>query len=272
MPKGPPPNGTNFTALSPLATPMGPHAFSPKSEVVPPSHRLRADTLLYNNRPFQGEGHSLYVTAGETVLYRRRRIMGGRWIRGASSTFDYGATSVAKTTRVASAASPAATIPYTIPDSLASQEISVDVRHYKDDVECEVEGFRSRAVELDGSKDEVSEIKGSGTQLNIELRSGGTVRLRFLYNPSRDGVQPYLFRASRTAGPTSPTAVTKLYSTATRLYEIDIPTLSDASAYTFTITAENQAGSVTKDIITGWRFTPDASGPPTPKEITIRSW
>lgn len=232
------------------------------------TQRIRNLTAAFNDQPFDGQGASLYATTETSIRYRNIRLVGrGRrrarkhWIKGTSGNHDI-ANAVTKTARVASVAYNTAEISYALPASFASQTAIFDVRHFKDDVENLVSNYRTASVQLDASRDPVTAIHGTATLLSQEKRAGGVVRLRFLYHAALDGVQPTQFVATRTAGPTSPADATVSYSTGQRIVEIDTPALSDASAYTYTIRAEN--GATTKNVLTGISVTADATGPPAP--------
>ncbi len=238
------------------------------------TQRIRNRSVLYNHRPFTGQGVSLYVAADAArVNYRRTRIVGGgrsrrrrRWIKGTGGDFDI-ASSMTKTARVGTVTHPTAQIVYALPAELlpvlpeTEQDVTFDLRHFKDDVESEVSNYRTVRVTVDNSGNEVLEIRGSARLLSQEPRVGGVVRLRFRYLPARDGVQPTQFVATRTAGPTSPADATVTYG-GERIIEIDTPALSDASPYTYTIRVEN--GATTQDLLTGIGVQADATGPPAP--------
>lgn len=238
------------------------------------TQRVSTKRQAFNDRPFEGEGVSLYAALGDgPVQYRNLRILGaGRRrsrkirIKGQGANHDLAAASVLKTSRRASAADPATSINWALPASwipgAGTQNVTFDVRRFADDVENESDNFRDRTVTIDTAGDEDLEILGTARLLDQFQRDGGVVRLRIAYNPSRDGVQPTVFRAIRTAGPTSPADATTTVDVGTRLVEIDTPALSDASPYTYTIRAENAAGTVTKDLLTGITVTADATGPP----------
>ncbi len=233
------------------------------------TQRTRNLTAAFNDQPFTGQGASLYASIGSAIQYRNIRLLGrgrrrGRkhWIKGTGGNHDIAAVSVLKTARVASVTYNTTEIPHALPASYANQTAIWDVRHYKDDVENEVSNYRTVSVELDANRDPVTAIHGTAELLDQEVRAGGVVRLRFLYKPALDGVQPTQFVATRTAGPTSPADATVSYRTGQRIVEIDTPALSDSSAYTYTIRAEN--GATTKNVLTGISVTADATGPPAP--------
>lgn len=217
---------------------------------------------ISNDKPFDGDGVSLYANAGNAVTYRHKRVLVGTPIKGGGGTYDPG-NSMTKTARVASAASPTEQIAYSLPAGLASGNVAFNVRRYKDNVE-NTTTYGEQVYTLDGSLDPTDSIYGTATLLATENRDGGVVRLRFSWAPSADGVTATKFTATRTAGPTSPADATVTISTGQTLIEIDTPALSDASAYTYKITAANSDDSVTRDVLTGITFTADATGPVVP--------
>lgn len=232
------------------------------------TQRIRNSTCAFNDHPFSSAGVSLYATIGTSVVYRNLRFVGrGRkahrrkWIKGTGGRHDIAAATVQKTARVAFAADPTAQIVYSLPANFASQRVTFDVRRCKDDVENLSSNFRARTVELDGNRDDATEILGTVELVALEERSGGVVRIRFIYHAHRDGIQPLQFVVTRTAGPTSPADATVSYN-GERLIEIDTPALSDSAAYTYTIRAEN--GATTADVLTGISVTADATGPDAP--------
>ncbi|MBW3538755.1 MAG: hypothetical protein KY476_00645 [Planctomycetes bacterium] len=230
----------------------------------------------YNDRPFAGEGVSVYAQLGTgPVTYRNLRLVGARRrrrkpirIKGTGGVHDLAAASVLKTSRRTSAADPAVSQNWALPGSwipaAGTQDVVFDVRRYADDVENESDNFRPRVVTIDTTGAGNDQILGTATLLDQTPLAGGIVRLRLAYQPHRDGIQPTVFRATRTAGPTIPADATVTVDAGTRLAEIDTPALSDAAPYTYTIRAENAAGTVTKDLLTGVSVTADATGPPAP--------
>lgn len=236
--------------------------------------RLRPQCPVFaSDRPFEGQGLSVYATVGDEVLYRTPRVVRPRfrrhrriWTKGTTPRLPLGTNPIAKTTRRAfdtGTAGDELDIALQIPSAWASEEIVIDVRHYRDDVENLATNLRTVRVQLNGSLAEVQEIQGTAILIDPEIRAGGIVRLKWRWIPALDGVQPTLFRAMRTAGPTSPADVTVTASGAGR-YEVDTPALNSA-AYTYKIRAE--VGAVTKDVLTGITFTADAAGPPAVTQI-----
>ncbi len=217
------------------------------------------DMVIYTAAPFAGQGVSLYVSIGTSVQYRDQRLDTGQSLGEVAA--------VPKTTRVASAASPASTIAMAVDAAWYSQTIAVDVRQYKDDVENETSD--PRIITLDGSGNSVAEILGTATLLDSEQRDGGIVRIRFVWTPSEDGLQPDTFTAIRTAGPSSPANASVSAGAGRQLIEIDTPVLSDASQYTYKIQAAS--GATTLDVLTGISITADATGPTAPS-VTAVEW
>lgn len=229
--------------------------------------------IFASDRPFEGQGISVYANVGETVLYRAPRVVMHRhrrqrrvWIKSPEERIPLDADPIPKTLRrtvLTGTAGDELEIPLTLLAEWANETIVIDVRHYRDDVENLSDNFRTVRVDLDGDLDPDEEIRGTAVLLEPQIRAGGIVRLRWRWIPAIDGTQPTLFRASRTAGPTSPAAVTTTARGA-GLYEVDTPALNSA-AYTYKITAEN--GAITKDVLTGITFTADGTGPPAVTEV-----
>lgn len=221
--------------------------------------RLGSPRAMFSDRPFQGDGYSLYVNIGSRVQYRNHRLLTG---------LTLGPQPAGKGVRFGTI-TPGATV--SLPAGYAGQDLVFDVRRYKDDVENESDNYRTARVTLDGMSDSISGILGNGQVISQEIIAGGVVKIRIRYFPARDGVQPDLFRLTRTAGPTSPADIT-LSVTVLRptVLEFVTGTLSDASAYTFTVRAEN--GAVTKDLITGLSVTADATGPAAPSSASAQAW
>lgn len=224
-----------------------------------------------SNRPFQGQGASLYIGGGSpdpgpgSILYRNLRAWPIKGLFTAGAGSKIGGTNTLKTARVATVSDPTASIPATVPGSFANQTLYAQVRTYKDDVENETILGAARLV-LDGSLNNAAPITGSARLLKVEIRDGGIVRIRFQYFPVLSGLQPLLFRAMRTAGPSTPADVTQTYSASNNLVEIDTPVLLDSAPYTYTIRAEN--GATTLNLLTGITFTADATGPAAPTLAT----
>jgi hypothetical protein len=224
-----------------------------------------------SNRPFQGQGASLYVGGGNpdpgagAIVFRNLRAWPVRGQFTAGGASKIGGTNTLKTARVASVADPTAAFAYTVPGSYAGKTFYAQVRTFKDDVENETSIAPARLV-LDGSLNNAAPVTGRARLLRTEIRDGGIVRIRFQFFPDPTGQQPLLFRIQRTAGPTSPADVTLTYFPGNTVYEIDTPALSDSAPYTYKLRAEN--GATTLDLVTGIVFTADATGPVAPTAPT----
>lgn len=237
----------------------------------------------FTDAPFDGEGVSLYATVGRQVQYRNIRVLPGGtrrrrragWIKGTGGNHDI-ANSVTKTARVDSVADPGSSIDWTLPAAFTpvsgTQEATFDVRRYKDNVENESYNNGTVTVAIDSAGAGDDQILGSATLIAVQIREGGDVRIQFRFNRSSSGIQPTVFKAVRTAGPTSPSDVSISTDDDETDLEIDVPGLSDSSAYTYKITAENAAGTISKDVITGITFTADATGPTAPTAGTAKAW
>lgn len=223
-------------------------------------------SYCYNHRPFAGGlGAALYVGIGSAtaIRYRRGMIPNGCDFAIWGPQSDFGAANVKKTLYVETIKSPTAQFSYTIPAAYFSQDLFFQVRTHQADIENE-SIYRPESLEIDGSGNAVNEISGTGRILRIEIRDGGTLRIRFVYDSVRDGLQPTQFVITKTSGPGSvdPVAVTH---TGKRYYELDIPSLVDATEYTFELTAENGATTAVLDSVTA---TADASGPAAVSDLT----
>lgn len=216
---------------------------------------------LFAARPFEGSGTSLYVTVGDAVQYRRLHL-------GSQQALN-GVPAITKTARVANVSDPDDEIAYSLPAALHGEQITIDIRRHADGWENLTSNAYTQTRVLDGSGDDDTGIIGTAILLETEILAGGIVRLRFRYLASPDGLQPVTFTAVRTAGPTSPADASIDYDESRQVFEIDTPPLSDASAYTYKITATN--GATTIDLLTGITFTADATGPTAPTG-TAEEW
>lgn len=233
--------------------------------------KIASPTLAYNNRPFAGEGVSLYVAAGSSVQYRNYRVFGSRgrrrsrgfgYVKGnAGISFGNG---VAKTARVASATSPTATIDYSVPSALWNELVSFDVRHFLQDVENESSGPVTLSLNSAGTAG--SPILATAAVISQLQEAGGVVQLAIAVVPSASGVQPNLVRARATAGPSSPADATASYYPGLALVLINTPPLLDSGPYTYEITLEN--GATVAIAVTGLSVQADATGPPVPTFVT----
>lgn len=234
--------------------------------------RVQNHTGAFTDRPFEGEGASLYATIGSRVVYRALRVLPtsrhrrrrAGWIKGEGGRHDIATDPVAKTSRRAKLDSPDDEFAYTVPAEFASQTVRFDVRQFKDDVENESDNVGTAGVTFDSGLDDDTGIIGLATLLAVEQRAGGVCRIRFAYDASPSGLQPDSFTASATAGPTSPAGVNEPYVAGVRVYEIDTPPLSDTAPYTYRIMAAHNATFNLAFILTGINVTADASGPDAP--------
>lgn len=223
-------------------------------------------TYVYNHRPFAGGlGAALYVGIGspENIRYRRGLVPNGCDFALWGPESDFGGEIVKKTRYVETIKSPTAQFSYTIPAAYYGEEIYFQVRTHQADIENE-SIYRPQALQTDESGNGVNEIRGSGRFLRVEKRDGGTLRFRFVYDSVRDGLQPSQFVITKTAGPGSvdPVAVTH---TGKRTYTLDVPSLADATEYTFQLTAENGSTTAVLDTTTA---TADSAGPPAVSDLT----
>lgn len=216
--------------------------------------RILSGKILSADRPFEGQGVSVYAGTGQP-RYRRIRVVSGRLCPMRT------AFSGDKTARIATEAGTgelelAATIPSDLLGASGNANLAIDVRHYRDDAENESEA--PQIVSVDGSGDGETVLDGRATLITAETRSGGGVRLSWRYIRGRTA--PARFRVSRLTGPTSPDDVTVAYRGQPGRYEASFSGLS-ASTYTFEITEENTAGTITNTLIASVSVTPVSAGP-----------
>lgn len=224
--------------------------------------KRRRGSTVFTARPFEGSGTSLYANTGTTTKYRAVRVIPKRHPRGLPA--------IRKTSRVSVVYDPTSSFSYPIPGAWASSAVVFDIRRFKDDVENLSTDFDTIKASLDGDLEDVTLISGRATLLAPEIRAGGVVRLRFRYHASDTGPAPSLFTWARTAGPTSPASSTIEFQEGVAVYEVDTPALSDASPYTYRLTATDMTNSVT--LLSGVVFTADASGPPAPTLVSAEAW
>lgn len=228
--------------------------------------RLVCGDAMFNHRPFEGDGYSLYANVGTSVQYRNLRLLCGGQI--GSVELDYGATNVEKTARKQEITNGGT---YTIPSAFNTETVTFDIRRFKDDVENESTNYLPATVDIDSSGNSISKIYGTATHIRTDTRAGGVCRVYVRYKAAKNGVQPNVFKLVRTAGPTAPADV-EVVKTVIGQAVIEFVTgaLSDASAYTFKVVAEND--STTLDLITGLSVTVEATGPTAASTATATAW
>ena len=221
---------------------------------------------IFPDDPFSGQGVSLYVNG----KYRDLRIIPQDiWLKQGND-WPVGEASVPKTARIASDAETGGNVATMTPDLSAynGQTITLDVRHYKNNVEALT--VHPQTITLDGSGNTDNVIRGAFAAMNPEIRAGGIVRIKFHWVASSQGIQPETFKISRTAGPTSPADISET-AVGTGIYEIDTLALSDSSAYTYDIIAVNTTLSVNRTL-GAVTFTADATGPPAPLAVAAEAY
>jgi hypothetical protein len=229
------------------------------------SRIFKRNAILTDN-PYSGQGANAYVNG----RYRNYRILTSRPQLRQGAEFPVGDATIPKdSASVGSATGVPEDVVMISPDlsAYSNSTIEVDVRHYKDDVECE--SIHSKKVSIDVSGDIESKIRGSYSLIDTNIRAGGIVRVKFLFAASLNGVSPETFSISRTAGPTSPTDVSVDYE-GSGVYEIETVALDDSSPYTFDILAINTTESVSRTLgpVT---FTADDTGPAAATSVTAEA-
>lgn len=235
--------------------------------------------LALYDRPYAGTlGVSLYAAALDpltdpgprSIEYRRCRILDGSdsVIAGVEGVFALGADSVPKSPRLASVTQPTDEISYPIPAEWQDQTVWAQLRPYAQDYENETI-YRPRRIVLDSNGDDASPVLATATVLKTEKRDGGGMLVRFTYNASRDSATPLQFVLTKATGTGTITPGTVAYAADQRIYEIEVTGLTNAVAYTFTLSAETAVGST--DLVTGMAFTGDSAGPPA-VTVTVEEW
>lgn len=227
--------------------------------------RILGKYLLLAERPFEGEGVSLYAESGTSVRFRRPMLINSRFGFLAIPTdsrflMTPDGEFLPKTLRVGFAAAPEESIDYTVPPAWYPGNVALSLRTFKDGIENE--GISVKAVTLNASGEFDASLAGTAALLSREQRDGGVVRIRFSWVNSGT-LTPTSIKLIRTAGPTSPADQTYAY-VGDGVYEIDSTALSDASAYTFKIQMVVASPSTTLDVLTGISMTADATGPTAP--------
>lgn len=221
--------------------------------------------LVFAHRPFAGGlGVSLYVGAGsaDAINYRRNRILDGAdgLIANLDGETDLGATSFAKCQAVAQIEQPDTELEYSLPADLLDVDVWAQVRTFRDDWENE-SLYRPKQITVDSGGDGADGIVGVARIISLEKRDGGGLRVLFVYEASRDGLQPETFTIEKTSGAGSVGIVEVTAYVGVRDYTADVTNLTDGVAYTFSLIGHS--GSVDTPLLTGIAFTGDSDGPGT---------
>lgn len=223
--------------------------------------RFITGNILFTDRPFQGQGVSVYVGTGQP-RYRRPRIVSGRLtpVRTALAT--------TKTARIHSEAATAGTVEVTatLPAELYdNQAAAIDVRRYRDDVENLV--VDPVVLSLDSSGDEAEIMEGRAIELATEQTTGGTAKLLWRYEHRRG--TPAQFRVERLSGPTTPDDVTVTYRVdGPGIYEATFSSLT-AGTYTFAVSIETTGASTTLTLLSPVTVVVSTSGPNAPTGLAV---
>ena len=212
------------------------------------------------HRPFQGQGVSAYAGASLPLVYRRMKSLRGKPFCRGGANYPIGSTNIAKSNRLGSdsgTASDDVSVDLDL-SSYAPGTVYVDLRHYRDDLEWD--GEHAQKIVLDDDGNIVSGFHSVAIFMGWVARVGGIVRFSFQYVGSDSGLQPATFELVRTAGPTSPDAVS-VTASGSRVYTIDSEALADSAVYTFTIDAVDESSN-RQTLLTITNVQADASGPP----------
>lgn len=224
--------------------------------------------LLLQDAPYAGSlGAALYVAVVDpdadadpsVIEYRRCRTFDGAdgFISGVDGMFDLGASSVPKSPAVAFLDSPDGEFRYSIPVAWHEKTVWAQVRTHAANYENETL-YRPRKITLDAGGDDDTPVYGTATIIAIEKRDSGGLRVRFSFAGSRAGATPTGFVLTKATGTGTITPGTADYVADGRVYEIDVTGLTNAVAYTFTLSATHANGSTDLATIA---FTGDSAGP-----------
>ena len=219
--------------------------------------------IIHAGAPFSGQGFAIYGALESTGLRYRKLRMVGDGVSWNSLDSDFpGSGSVPKTAALATVSHPTTSGTPTLPAAWNGSNVVLDARHFKDHIENESDA--PQVVSLDVGGDGTNTIQGAASFVGVDVFAAGKVQIKFKWTPSTQGIQPSSFVAAATAGPDSPGDVTVTFAGAlvVKLVTITISGLSDASSYTYKITAKN--GAVESDVLTGLTVDADATGPPVP--------
>lgn len=117
--------------------------------------------------------------------------------------------------------------------------------------------YAPQRITVDGSQDETDTIDGTASITAVEKRDAAGLRVRFEYHAALTGIQPAEFVLSKTSGTGTIADVSVPLSAAPGPYTVDVSGLTDAGAYTFTLTAKNGA---TEKLLATINFTADGDG------------
>lgn len=117
--------------------------------------------------------------------------------------------------------------------------------------------YAPQRITVDGAQEESTTIDGTATIIGVEKRDSAGLRVRFEYHAALTGIQPLEFVLAKTSGTGTIADVSVALSAAPGPYTVDVSGLTDAAAYTFTLTAKNGA---TEKLLATINFTADGDG------------
>jgi hypothetical protein len=209
--------------------------------------------FFITERPFEGGlGAKLYVGVGgpENIVYRVPRLFNSKHVPFTVVT--------SRDASVATVKSPTAEFEYTLPEDLVGEDVWYQVRTHEQDVENTTR-FRPRHLETDDDGDGEDTIYGTAVVVSLEKRDGGGLRIRFVWRPVRDGVQPVNFVVTKLTGSGSVSPVI-VPADGAGTYVADVIGLTNDVAYTFRL--DGDTGTLAVALVTDIAFTGDAEGPP----------
>lgn len=232
-------------------------------------------TPVFSHRPFTNDGATVYRskvdTAGDVVT-RRMRIIPPRWIAGGRDVWQPGDAPIQKTNYLVNADHPTGSIalPAFQPGDQGTWWILV--RWYGGDVET-LSWHCARRIVLDSQLNEVKPVPNPVVPLDVEVRAGGVLRVRWLYDRTGEAVAPSVFRIfdNQPGGGAVDyaTIVASEPYAGTRLHTAEIA-YAHGTTVTFGIRAESAAGGREQNTAT-LSGTADAQGPPAVTAIKTAS-
>ena len=224
--------------------------------------RIRSKHFALNQRPFAGDGVSIYGTIGDRVKYRYQRINRGLSVRQGVE-YHIGGDTVEKTARIGVGDS-SGEVEIELPDLLIDQTVTFDVRRFLDDVECLSDNSLTRSIAIDSDGEDANSIFAEIIFLRYEQRSNGVCRVYFDFRPSLSGLAVDSIVLRCTSDVIDDVSISLVHGESGTM-SIDTDSL-DSGSYDFDIIAVS--GSTEKTLSSA-SVAADADGPAAPSAIEV---